>query len=194
MTDLTPEALQGIVGSVREEITTDEEYQAAMAYISAIEQRINELEIEMFKKIDAHSLQIEYIKDRCHEITDKLKTSFFRQRAICEQYLMDKSSAIFAPCPECNGNGALGTQWMYDPNEHTDLCPACGGTGTGDKEVKYTWAAEVFDLKDLVGAAAINPEYLEFLLPNQTKLNALARKNKSTMRVPGVVAVRKEKS
>lgn len=68
------------------------------------------------------------------------------------------------------------------------------GTEPPEPAKKYTWSAEVFNLSDLVSAAAINPEYMEFLLPNQTKLNARARKEKSTMRVPGVVAIRREKS
>lgn len=158
MTNLTPETLQGIVGSAREEITTDEEYQAAMAYISAISERLVALESSFQAKMEAHEEEVLAIKHRHHEITSRLKATLFSQRAICEQYLMDKG--------------------LEEPT----------------LELKHTWAAEVFDLKDLVGAAAINPEYLEFLLPNQTKLNALARKNKSTMRVPGVIAVRKEKS
>lgn len=55
------------------------------------------------------------------------------------------------------------------------------------------WQAEVTSISDLISAAATDPQWEEFLLPNQTKLNARARKDKRAMFVPGCVPVRKEK-
>lgn len=62
------------------------------------------------------------------------------------------------------------------------------------EEPKGSWTAEVISLSDLIAAAALNFEYMQYLQPNQVALNKVARKLKRTMYVPGVVATRKEKS
>lgn len=62
------------------------------------------------------------------------------------------------------------------------------------EEPKGSWTAEVFSLRDLIQAAALNPEYEQYLQPNQVALNKAARKMKRVMYVPGVIATRKEKS
>jgi len=62
-----------------------------------------------------------------------------------------------------------------------------------NKEPKGSWTAEVFSLRDLIQAAALNPEYAQYLQVNQVALNKAARKMKRVMYVPGVVATRKEK-
>lgn len=62
-----------------------------------------------------------------------------------------------------------------------------------DEEPKGSWTAEVINLQHLIQAAASNPEYVQYLQPNQVALNKLARKMKRTMYVPGVIATQKEK-
>lgn len=64
---------------------------------------------------------------------------------------------------------------------------------TEEESTTGSWQAEVTSLSDLISAAATDPQWEEFLLPNQTKLNARARKDKRAMFVPGCVPVRKEK-
>ena len=64
---------------------------------------------------------------------------------------------------------------------------------TEEESVAGSWQAEVTSLHDLISAAATDPQWEEFLLPNTTKLNARARKDKRAMFVPGCVPVRKEK-
>lgn len=55
------------------------------------------------------------------------------------------------------------------------------------------WHAEVFNLSDLIKAAAANPEYEQYLQPVMPLLNKRAVKEKRTMYVPGVVAAQKVK-
>lgn len=64
---------------------------------------------------------------------------------------------------------------------------------TEEESVVGSWQAEVTSLHDLISAAATDPQWEDFLLPNTTKLNARARKDKRAMFVPGCVPVRKEK-
>jgi hypothetical protein len=64
---------------------------------------------------------------------------------------------------------------------------------TEEESVTGSWQAEVTSLRDLISAAATDPQWEECLLPNTTKLNARARKDKRAMFVPGAVPVRKEK-
>ena len=64
---------------------------------------------------------------------------------------------------------------------------------TEDTKPSGRWHAEVFNLSDLIKAAAANPEYEQYLQPVMPLLNKRARKEKRTMYVPGVVAVQKEK-
>src|ERR1017187_5584389 len=53
---------------------------------------------------------------------------------------------------------------------------------------RANWSAEVTDMKALVKAVAAGKVSYEYLLPNQTALNARAKADKSTMNIPGVVA------
>ena len=55
------------------------------------------------------------------------------------------------------------------------------------------WHAEVFNLSDLIKAAAANPEYEQYLQPVMPLLNKRARKEKRTMYVPGVIATQRVK-
>lgn len=64
---------------------------------------------------------------------------------------------------------------------------------TEEESTTGSWQAEVTSISDLISAAATDPQWEEFLLPNTTKLNARARKDKRAMFVPGCVPVRKEK-
>ena len=64
---------------------------------------------------------------------------------------------------------------------------------TEEQSTTGSWQAEVTSLHDLISAAATDPQWEEFLLPNTTKLNARARKDKRAMFVPGCVPARKEK-
>lgn len=48
------------------------------------------------------------------------------------------------------------------------------------------WSAEVHDLAALVKAAAADPQYLGYLVANQTALNGVARALKDNLRIPGV--------
>lgn len=50
------------------------------------------------------------------------------------------------------------------------------------------WKAKVTDMKALVKAAAAGKVPIEYLLPNETALNARAKADKTTMAIPGVVA------
>jgi len=63
-----------------------------------------------------------------------------------------------------------------------------------DEEVKGSWSADVFSMRDLIAAAAQNPEeYAQYLKPNDVALNKRARTDKAAFHVPGVAAIRKEK-
>lgn len=64
---------------------------------------------------------------------------------------------------------------------------------TEDAKPSGRWHAEVFSLSDLIKAAAANPEYEQYLQSVMPLLNKRAVKEKRTMYVPGVVAVRKVK-
>lgn len=59
-----------------------------------------------------------------------------------------------------------------------------------EPSVKYrdNWSAEVVDLKALANAVASGRAPLDCIVPNQTKLNQLARGMKDTLMIPGVVA------
>lgn len=62
------------------------------------------------------------------------------------------------------------------------------------EEAKGSWSADVFSMRDLIAAAAQNPEeYAQYLKPNDVALNKRARTDKAAFHVPGVAAVRKEK-
>jgi len=62
------------------------------------------------------------------------------------------------------------------------------------EEVKGSWSADVFSMRDLIAAAAQNPEeYAQYLKPNDVALNKRARTDKAAFHVPGVAAIRKEK-
>jgi len=62
------------------------------------------------------------------------------------------------------------------------------------EEAKGSWSADVFSMRDLIAAAAQNPEeYAQYLKPNEVALNKRARTDKAAFHVPGVAAVRKEK-
>jgi len=63
-----------------------------------------------------------------------------------------------------------------------------------DEEAKGSWSADVFSMRDLIAAAAQNPEeYAQYLKPNDVALNKRARTDKAAFHVPGVAAIRKEK-
>lgn len=53
---------------------------------------------------------------------------------------------------------------------------------------RENWSAEVKDLKALVKAAAAGKVPIDYLLPNQTALNARAKADRNTMNIPGVIA------
>ena len=55
------------------------------------------------------------------------------------------------------------------------------------------WHAGVFSVHDLIRAAAGDLDLAQYLQPNIVALNAMARKHKQTMQIPGVVAAQKEK-
>src|ERR1035438_967293 len=59
---------------------------------------------------------------------------------------------------------------------------------SGISKSRDNWSAEVQDMKALVKAVAVGKVSYEYLLPNQTALNARAKADKSTMNIPGVVA------
>jgi len=62
------------------------------------------------------------------------------------------------------------------------------------EEAKGGWWADVFSMRDLIAAAAQNPEeYARYLKPNEVALNKRARTDKAAFHVPGVAAIRKEK-
>jgi len=62
------------------------------------------------------------------------------------------------------------------------------------EEAKGSWSADVFSMRDLIAAAAQNPEeYAQYLKPNDVALNKRARTDKAAFHVPGVAAIRKEK-
>jgi len=62
------------------------------------------------------------------------------------------------------------------------------------EEVKGSWSADVFSMRDLIAAAAQNPEeYAQYLKPNDVALNKRARSDKAAFHVPGVAAIKKEK-
>jgi len=63
-----------------------------------------------------------------------------------------------------------------------------------NEEAKGSWSADVFSMRDLIAAAAQNPEeYAQYLKPNDVALNKRARTDKAAFHVPGVAAIRKEK-
>ena len=59
---------------------------------------------------------------------------------------------------------------------------------------KGPWHAIVFSVPDLIRAAAGDLDLAQYFQPNIVALNAMARKHKRTMQIPGVVAAQKEKS
>jgi len=59
---------------------------------------------------------------------------------------------------------------------------------------KGPWHAIVFSVPDLIRAAHSDGDLAQYLQPNIVALNAMARKHKRTMQIPGVVAAQKEKS
>lgn len=61
--------------------------------------------------------------------------------------------------------------------------PAAAGVSYRDN-----WKAEVTDLMALVQAVAGGKAPIDYLLPNATVLNALAKGKKETMAIPGVKA------
>ena len=85
-------------------------------------------------------------------------------------------------CAQCSGTGE---------RERGEACVHCNGTG--GRKPSGRWHAEVFNLSDLIKAAASNPEYEQYLQPVMPLLNKRAVKEKRTMYVPGVVAVQKVK-
>lgn len=54
-----------------------------------------------------------------------------------------------------------------------------------------TWSAQVVDMGALIEFIAVNPQYRNLVLPNETALNALARAQKEGFNMPGVRAVSK---
>lgn len=58
--------------------------------------------------------------------------------------------------------------------------------------VRGTWKARVTDVEALIRHVAANPECVSFLVPAMPVLNAMARSQKSALRIPGVEAVREE--
>ena len=75
---------------------------------------------------------------------------------------------------------------VYDYDLHQGYAVSSKATGP--------WHAVVFSMHDLIRAAANVPEFAQYLQPNIVALNAMARKHKRTMQIPGVVAAQKEKS
>ncbi len=63
------------------------------------------------------------------------------------------------------------------------------------RQPRTLWSAEVADPRLLVAAVADERTLLRYIQPNQTELNALARKTKSEdLGVPGVVGVQRGKA
>jgi len=58
--------------------------------------------------------------------------------------------------------------------------------------VRYSYSADVTDINALIKAAAQNPYLAQYLQPNQTAINALARASKDTFQLPGC-KIRKER-
>lgn len=90
-------------------------------------------------------------------------------------------------------DGLTATLHRLRANAHDYWLSGEGAAAEEDSTEKGNWSAEVFSLTDLISAAARDDQWVEYLLPNTTKLNARARKDKRAMYVPGVVPVKKEK-
>jgi len=172
-----------------EPITTPEAYESAREMARQYEQRLAEHQRELNALEEEALALMAKNTERRKEIIANLKTGLWALEAQCHDYELNSID-----CPKCNGNGAEGTGWMYDPDDWAESCPRCNGRGkVNDEEPKGSWTAEIISLRDLIQAAALNPEYEQYLQPNQVALNKAARKMKRTMYTPGVVATRKEK-
>lgn len=171
-----------------EPITTPEAYESAREMARQYEERAAQIQAGINARIEELDRERVSKLSRSVGILTNLQMKLWELKAQCHDYELNSID-----CPKCNGNGAEGTGWMYDPDNWAEPCPRCNGSGKSDEEPKGSWAAEVFSLHDLIQAAAINPEYEQYLQPNQVALNKAARKLKRVMYVPGVVATRKEK-
>lgn len=172
-----------------EPITTPEAYESALSLRLQYELRLADQQRELNAIEEEAQAGLMQSTSRRREIIANLKAQLWVLEAQCHDYELNSID-----CPKCNGNGAEGTGWMYDPEDWAEPCPRCNGSGKSNEEPKGSWTAKVFSLRDLIQAAALNPEYEQYLQPNQVALNKAARKMKRVMYVPGIIATRKEKS
>ena len=162
-----------------EPILTDAEYEINEKAIAALEARLDEMDAGMTEQVAPHVAAIEAIKEKYERVINNLKASLYRHKAASHDYWLNSE---ITPMEE-NFNGQEMEIMSDGEGNWKILSERKGGS----------WQAEVTSLHDLISAAATDPQWEEFLLPNQTKLNARARKDKRAMFVPGCVPVRKEK-
>jgi hypothetical protein len=171
-----------------EPILTDEEYETNEKAIATIEARLDEMDAGMTEMIAPHLEVIESVKEKYERVINNLKASLYRHKAASHDYWLNG---------EMNANSEGVHGGLQDATVAVRGGPASSGdisTGVPNGPTSLgSWQAEVTSLHDLISAAATDPQWEEFLLPNQTKLNARARKDKRAMFIPGCVPVRKEK-
>ena len=162
-----------------EPILTDAEYEIKEKMVANYEARLMEISLEMHQKLDDIDSQKKEIEKKYEPILTNLKAGLYRHKAASHDYWLNSE---ITPMEE-----------NFDGQELEIMSDGEGNWKILSGRKGGSWQAEVTSLHDLISAAATDPQWEEFLLPNTTKLNARARKDKRAMFIPGCVPVRKEK-